>query len=858
MKKNIISLVYLIFVACLFAQAQNIEPVKWKTNSEALGNNEFMLTFKATIQDGWYVYSKDVEEGGPLPADFDFTADKSVQLIGDLKEIGKAKEGFDPIFEMEVKKFGNSVTYKAKVKTNDATKKYEVPLLYMSCNDEACVRLEEYFNFTLKNEEGTKTITTTEKKPISPAKQANKTVVTEKTTVETTVITPAKEETKAVDEKVAETEAAPKKKKKKKKKKKSSKKQEILEPVKWAYTINKADADGEYNLDFTAKIDDGWYVYSQDIKEAEEGPLPTLFTFDKNEAVEFLSEKPEEISDHKKDAVDPIFKMRVKKYGKEVTFRQKVKMAEGTPITGNFRYMTCDDARCLFPQPEEFSFNKKAKVVDAATKEKNKVKSAALNDQFKTVITDCGQTTSSEESNTPWMIFFFGFLGGFAALFTPCVFPMIPLTVSFFTKQSKDRAAGIRNALIYALSIIVIYVALGFFVTATFGPDTLNALSTNPWFNLAFFAIFVIFAISFFGYFDIELPTSFVNKMDSMSDKGGLIGIFFMAFTLALVSFSCTGPIIGTLLVEAAVEGKQLGPILGMTGFAVALALPFALFAAFPAWLNGLPRAGGWLQSVKVVLGFIELIFALKFLSNADLVQQWGLLKRETFLIIWIILFVAMALYLIGRIRFPHDSPLKKISMPRGAFAVACVAFAIYLIPGIMCKSLPLVSGFPPPIFYSYGCGGGDHIADEEHIKDFFVGLEEAKKEGKPIFVDFTGWACVNCRKMEENVWPQVTDLLEEYTMVSLYVDEGRALPKEEQFEYMLNGKKRKVKTVGNKWSYLQTTCFATNTQPYYVLLNADGELLEKPVGYTPNTLEYRSFLENGLNKFESGKTASK
>lgn len=907
---KILLAILLLNVVSLFAQIN--EPVKWKTSVEEIGDNEFYLIMDATTDAGWYVYAQEVEEGGPIPTTFDFSEATGVQLVGKVQEIGKAKEGIDPIFETFVKKYTDHVTFKAKVKTTDPSVKFELPVLYMSCNDEGCVRLEEYFDFTLKttktgakptpdkkietgkkDEKSPKSTTTTfTPKPKTPVQETKHTpeetkVRSGKTeTVNNTQPTKKDEPTTKEDagtvskdsEVAAETDTKTKDDKADEEDAESettastdatnvlnattTNNSGLVDPIKWTYSI-KDLGNGEHAFTATATLDDGWYIYSA---TNPEGPIPTTFAIDSNDLakVELLSEKPEEVSEHKKSGYDSVFEVDITKYSESVDFVQKLKFKDpNAQVAGSMYFQVCDDEKCLRPTTEEFFISPTGVATESALggtpppppSGKYHIEECGL-------IAQCGNGIKGEgdtSGRSGWMIFLLGFLGGFAALLTPCVFPMIPLTVSFFTKRSKDKKQGIRNAFIYALSIIVIYVSLGLSVTIMFGSDALNAMSTDPWFNLFFFALFALFAFSFFGYFELTLPSSLINKMDEASDRGGLIGIFFMAFTLALVSFSCTGPIIGTLLVDAALGGARLGPALGMFGFAFALALPFALFAAFPGWLNSLPRSGGWLNTVKVVLGFIELIFALKFLSNADLVQQWGLLKRETFLIIWIILFAAMALYLFGKIKFPHDSPIKKLAKSRIALGVMSLAFAIYLVPGIFCQSLSLVSGFPPPIFYSYGCGSEEAMHANGHfegMKDFKEGLAEAKRTGKPLLVDFTGWACVNCRKMEENVWPTapVAPLIDEYVLVSLYVDEDIALPKDEQFEYFVNGKKYKVKTVGNKWSYFQFTCFNTNTQPYYVLLNGEGEQLAPPVGYTPNNLQYANFLEGGLGNYKAGK----
>jgi len=489
-----------------------------------------------------------------------------------------------------------------------------------------------------------------------------------------------------------------------------------------------------------------------------------------------------------------------------------------------------------------------------------------------------GPSEEKKEARSLWTIFFLAFAAGFAALLTPCVFPMIPMTVSFFTKQSKSKAQGIRNAVIFGISIIVIYVVLGTVVTAIFGSDALNAMATNFWFNLIFFILLVVFAISFMGAFEIRLPNSWLNKADKASDKGGLIGIFFMALALALVSFSCTGPIVGTLLFEAATIGG-MGPFIGMLGFSLALALPFTLFAAFPGWMNSMPKSGGWLNSVKVVLGFLELALAFKFLSNADLVVQGHFLEREMFLAIWIGIFVVLSLYLFGKISLPHDSPIERLSVGRALFGTTVVIFVIYLIPGLWGAPLKLISGFPPPMSYSespMGVGGGGSLVHNEseidkdmHLgehgimlfHDYEKGIAYANKVGKPVLLDFTGYACVNCRRMESNVWgdPAVLNILKnKVVMISLYVDDKTELPKEEQITVNITKDLTSdLVSYGNKWSYIQASRYKNNSQPYYRILGPKNEDLNNgSADYNNhgNPEAFLKWLEEGLYLFESAK----
>ena len=638
---------------------------------------------------------------------------------------------------------------------------------------------------------------------------------------------------------------------------------QILEPVKWSTSVEKV-SDTEYKLISKATIESGWHLYSQNVPE--DGPIPTSFIYDDfNGAFKFIDNTSEE-EGHTVD--DPVFQMKIKFFEKSAIFVQKMEvLGEETTVNGIVEFMVCDDSRCLPPTEVELVFNlsESKNAITTSTDEQN-------------IKTDTIESLSTQKESTKglWGIFFIAFLSGFAALLTPCVFPMIPMTVSFFTKQSKTKAAGIKNAIIYGISIIVIYVLLGTAVTAVFGADALNALATNVWFNIIFFLLLVVFAVSFLGAFEIMLPNSWANKVDSKADRGGLIGIFFMALALAIVSFSCTGPIVGTLLVQAASKGG-LAPIIGMLGFSLAIALPFALFAAFPGWLNSLPKSGGWLNTVKVVLGFLELALAFKFLSQADLVLQTHILEREVFLAIWIAIFGTLALYLFGKIQLPHDSPLTHISVGRLSLGLIVLSFTIYMIPGLCGAPLNLISAFPPPQNYSespYGVGflklneigsstnsihgdlpEGAHLLAPHDIlafNDYDEGLAYAKAVGKPVMIDFTGWACVNCRKMEQNVWPepQILDILKnKVVLISLYVDDKRKLDIQDVVESKLKPGKQ-LKYIGQKWSELQAVKYKANSQPFYVLMNHDEENLIDPIAYTPDVDEYYRWLTEGISNF--------
>ena len=657
---------------------------------------------------------------------------------------------------------------------------------------------------------------------------------------------------------------------------------QILEPVKWKFEVEKI-SDTEALLKATATIDKGWHLYSQfmTLTPDQFGPEVTVFTFNKNPNIKLLGKVEEK--GKLTEEITPLFdNILVRFFRDKVTFIQKVQvMAEQTVVTGNVYYMVCDDKQCLPPDEKEFSFKLAgfsaapagiAIPEDTAAMATENADSSTVKQSVSATIVQAPVADADSDGGL-WAVFIAGFLGGLIALLTPCVFPMIPLTVSFFTKQSGSRRAGVMKALAYGLSIILIYVTLGLTVTVFFGSDALNALASDIWFNLAFFVLLVVFGASFLGAFEITLPASWVNKMDQKSDKGGVLGIFFMAFTLALVSFSCTGPIIGTLLVDAATRGALLGPAVGMTGFSLALALPFTLFAIFPGWLKSLPKSGGWLNSVKVVLGFLELAFALKFLSNVDLAYHWGILDREVFLVLWISLFMMLGLYLIGIIKFSHDSPLPYLSVPRLMFAIAAFSFTFYLVPGLWGAPLKSVNAFLPPMAtqdFDLSSSGGNHVVVTEtgqetrkyadllhcpHNLSCFFDLEEgiayAKKVGKPVMIDFTGHSCVNCRKMEATVWADgevLRRLRDDYVLISLYVDDKTPLPLEEQFVSKFSGKK--IKTVGNKWSDYQASTFNINSQPYYVLMDHDRTLLVPPTAYDPSIPAYINFLDSGKEVF--------
>ena len=643
----------------------------------------------------------------------------------------------------------------------------------------------------------------------------------------------------------------------------SVKAQEFINPVQWSVSV--VPTDQGHDLMMTAKIDQGWHLYSQtQFGDEFEGPIRTEFYYNASDSTYVLqgpTQEPEVAP-----VYDPVFELDVIYFEEEVRFVQPIKIinAKGNTLTAEVYYSVCDAEKCLPPDTKTFTLNLETLGLvkqELVLTERDLMLSEALKLDLK------GQenyTPEEEEQQGLGTIFFLGFIGGLLALLTPCVFPMIPLTVSFFTKSAQNKATGTIKAITYGAFIFLIYVLLSipFHLLDSVQPEILNNISTNVYLNVAFFVIFIAFAFSFFGYYELTLPQSWSAKMDDKANQvGGYIGIFFMALTLAIVSFSCTGPILGSLLGGSLTsDGGAIQLTAGMGGFGLALALPFALFALFPNWLNALPKSGGWLNTVKVVLGFLEVALAFKFLSNADLVEHWGLIKRELFIGIWMVCAAGIALYLFGFIRFPHDGPKgQKIAKGNWVFGILSVAAFIYLAPGLTntpAANLKLLSGFPPPLFYSYYDKGTSAPLGLEAYKDFDQGMAAAKASGKPLMIDFTGWACVNCRKMEEQVWstPEVFELLsQQYVLVSLYVDDRKALDPDQQFSYAQpNGRIKQLKTVGDKWATFQTINFKNNSQPYYILVDEDLNLLNKPVGYTPDVDEYAQWLTEGLEEFQS------
>jgi thiol:disulfide interchange protein len=849
--RHLLSTLFFLFVT-LTAWSQ--QPVKWTFSKKDLGNNQYELTFVGDIQAGWTVYSMLTDPNvGPSPTEVVLEkVPKGLKADKVVESAVNRKKSYDKVFEGEVIKFTKRASYTQKITISegyngDALEGY---VYFMTCDDEKCMPptpVEFSFKFP--------------KAPAVAAKPAETPKKTDPATPTTTPI-PAP----VVADNLTDAN-----------------------PIEWRVTATRLTQD-EYEVNFKALLKAGYFIYSQYSKDPK-GPMPTTFRIDgEGDRLKTISRK--ETGTNKVRKQDQYFKMVLTKFGNEVDFTHKIKLERGSrKLKGQITYIVCNDKVCLPPRPIPFSVTLPTKMLNPPAPVVAEVPEQAVEPVTEQAadstleVTETAPKTAETEAHTFNMeyankgcddvetkdrasmslllIFLAGFGGGLVALLTPCVFPMLPLTVAFFTKQSKTKAQGIKNAVIYGLSIIGIYVGLGLAVTGFFGPDALNLLSTNAVMNLIFFALFVIFALSFFGLFEIQLPSSWANKSDSMADKGGLIGIFFMAFTLSLVSFSCTGPIIGTLLVEAARGGGPtligdyipLRPLMGMFGFSLALALPFALFAAFPGWLNSLPRSGGWMNTVKISIGLLELALALKFLSVADMTYHWGILPIEIFLGAWIILFGILGLYLLGIIRFKSDGPKKgRINPIRALLGIVSLVFVGYLATGFNYEPLALLSGLAPPSHYNLFEDKSDQIYPDcpngiRCFKDYDEGLAFAKKENLPIMIDFTGFGCVNCRKVEENVWvdENVKRILsKDYVLISLYVDDRKTVD-----TYLSPYSGRKIRNVGNKWADFQEHFFKEQSQPLYVLADNDGTVLHKPIGYAEakNIDDYVSFLQCGLDR---------
>ena len=814
MKGKILLLIAILAISA-GVNAQILEPVKWSFSQNKIGDNEFELVFTASIDRHWHLYSQDIPMTPPATT-FSFEENSGVELLGKVTEESKVIEEYDPNFEMVLKYFANEAIFKQKVKV---TSKTAAPikgfLEYMCCDDTKCLPPTEVdFSFDLAHAGASSS---------SPA--------------------PA---------------------------------QGILEPVKWDIKTEKKG--NTVDIFFTAHIDEGFHLYSLNVPE--DGPLPTDFSFEESALFNRdggVVEVTPSIEEY-----DDTFEMDINFFEHKATFKQTVSFDsddEIVPVIGEIAYMVCNDVGCVALY-EDIVINidpKTGEIVDAFEDDSGEMASIE-------------ETDITGKKSSMWGFFILSFIGGLAAILTPCVFPMIPMTVSFFMKEGQDKAKGRAQAILYGVSIIAIYTFIGSILAVVAGPDIANWLSTHWLPNILFFLVFVIFAASFFGWFEITLPHWMVNKSDQAADRGGFMGPIFMAMTLVLVSFSCTGPIVGTILVESA-GGQVVKPIIGMLGFSLAFAIPFTLFAFFPSLLSNLPKSGGWLNSVKVVLGFLELALGLKFLSIADQTYHWGILDREIYLAFWIVIFFLMGLYLLGKLKFAHDSDVPFLSVPRLTLSIITFTFVMYLIPGMFGAPLKALSGYLPPqqthdfdlnaiirnnVKLYTGSGGGGEATDElceipkyheflhlphglEGYFDYEQAVQCAREQNKPIFIDFTGHGCVNCREMEANVWsdPKVLKKLrDDYIIVALYVDDKTKMPEDEWVTSTYDGKLKK--TIGKKYADLQVAKFGVNAQPFYVLMGHNGEVLAQPRAYDLDVNAFVKFLDRGVKNFKASKSVFK
>ncbi|GAB1857261.1 thioredoxin family protein [Flavobacteriaceae bacterium MHTCC 0001] len=812
--KQILFLLLFCVSGVTFSQMYN--PVTWDTKVKKNSDSEYKLIAIATIEEGWHLYSQNVPEGGPIPTTFTYANGKHIgfETLGNTSE----EEGHtvdDPIFGMRIKFFENSASFEQLVKVSEDILTIEGIVEFMVCDDSRCLPPNEVdlvFNIP-------KTVKTKNSKVKSPdVKPSNFNQL----------------------------------------------QGNIINPVKWNTSVEKISKTA-YDLIIHAEIEEGWHVYSQ--YTAEGGALPIII--EKNEPTEAYELVGKAVESDTIKAYNAIFEVYESYFDHRATLKQRIQLNDPTTssISLNLTGQVCKKVCLQIDEVFTFSLdglqpdNSQHPSVSNINNDDVNLKLYGITPKDVKLI-----ESSSVEKKSLWGIFMLGFLGGLLALLTPCVFPMIPLTVSFFTKNGdSNKGSGVSRAILYGFFILMVYLILSvpFHLLDSVNPDILNEISTNIWLNIIFFAVFVFFAFSFFGYYELTLPASWTMKTTQGENAGGIIGVFFMALTLAIVSFSCTGPILGSLLAGSlSSDGGAWQLTAGMAGFGVSLGLPFAIFAMFPNMMNALPKSGGWLNTTKVILGFLELALAFKFLSNADLVKRWEMLKIEPFLIIWIIIFAGLALYLFGKIKFPHDSPIKKLSFPRIAGGILVTSFVIYLATGFRVNKatntyipLTLLSGLAPPVGYSW-LFPSESTNNIKTFKDLKEGITYAKSVNKPIMLDFTGYACVNCRKMEEHVWPleKIDNYLRnDYVLVSLYVDDKKDLPEDQKVEVArVNGGTRVLKNYGHKWANFQTQFFKSNSQPYYVLFNPNtNEVLNEPVGYTPDEDAYANFLQKGLDNFK-------
>lgn len=838
------------FLSCSFLFAQNDKPVKWDFQTKKISSTEFELVATAQLEKSWAIYSQFLDsDDGPIRTEFSFKTPPQYQLVEKPREQSQHRiEGHDPLFDMKVIKFKENVAFVQRVRVPQGATSGVIKgnVRYGCCDDSQCLPPEVVeFSFKIDVQASINNNNTNEKKKLKNgvgsffgnesmnlARRVNAHAPNAaRQNIPHIVLA---QNIQSID----------------------NQEDKIKNPLTWRFSAKKI-SDTEFDIYLKAEIKKDWHTYSQDVPDG--GPNPTIIKIENAEAIG----KAKEESAHRHDRHDPVFDMKLVDFEQDVTFIQRVRLknAAQTHLQGTVEAQVCDASECI--PPDEVCFNIELSSLTntpCPPKSNNIVMTGNLFDKKYIDHTDeastCqGVSAVKEDFSSLWSIFIAGFLGGIAAFFMPCIFPMVPLTVGFFTKSGKGGKSNFWKVGIYGLSIIGIYTVLGVAITAIFGVEALNQLSTNVIFNTFMFVLLLVFAFSFFGYFEITLPSSWTTKTDALSARGGLLGIFFMAATLALVSFSCTGPIIGSLLAQT-FQGGYVGPVVGMFAFSLALALPFVLFAAFPSWLKSLPRSGGWLNEFKVTLGFIEIALAFKFLSVADMTKHWKILPYELMLGIWILCALGLALYWTGKIRFPHDSPIRKWTVNRYIWVSFWVLSAAYLGMGFRhsaeyntFRTPELVSGLMPPAGYSYifpkECPLGMNC-----FHDFEEGVKFAKQVNKPILLDFTGYGCVNCRKMEDLVWskPEVDPIIrEKYVLISLYTDDRTLLAT--PYTSSFDGKTKK--TIGQKWSDFEVIHFNKNSQPYYVLLSPDLKVLNTPTAFDNNVEQYKRFLECGLSRFK-------
>jgi thiol:disulfide interchange protein len=848
LNKSLLFFFSLFFMGQLGLHAQILDPVSWRASVEQEGD-EATLIIKANIGEGWHLYSQHLpSDEGPIASEFTFTESSDFTTDGPVKE-GKFITHYDPNFEMDLNYFEGRAVFKQKIKVNSSADfVIKGSVYYMVCDEEKCLPPKDVeIEFKVAG--------------VSGAGDGNGQSAPQDDEEETAGEEPPSIEIGQIGDGSNPTSG-------------------ILNPVVWKFS-SEEHAQGQYKLMLTATIDAHWHMYSQTL-ESDEGPVATEVGFNLPDGLTLFG-GVEEVGTAI-DEYDESFEMNLTYYSDEVTFTQIVNVPEGKQlpeITGFVYYMTCDDSKCLPPKNVDFFID----LVDGTGGEtaveapvdtaSNAASGTPVSNRGPKQGLDCYSKQfedglEGDEEFSYWGFFILAFLSGLAALLTPCVFPMIPMTVSFFMKDGDNRAKAIRNGILFGASIIAIYTLIGTVFAVTAGAEAANFLATHWIPNVFFFVIFVIFAFSFFGMFEITLPGWIINKADKQADKGGMLGLFFMAFTTVLVSFSCTGPIVGSILVEAS-QGAFLKPLIGMFGFSLAFALPFSLFAIFPSWLNNLPQSGGWLNSVKVVLGFLELALGLKFLSIADQTYHWGLLDREVYLAFWIVIFTLLGAYLLGKLKFSHDSDMPFLKVPRLVMAIITFTFVMYLIPGMWGAPLKALSGYLPPMStHDFDIPGQIRGEDEQPCEDprfgdmlhlphglsgyydYTQGVACAKSLKKPIFIDFTGHGCVNCREMEANVWsdPDILKLLsEEFVVIALYVDDKTELPEDEWITSKYDGKVKK--TIGAINADRQICDFNNNAQPYYILLDNDEEMLNHPHSYDLDIPTFKTFLTDALTLFQ-------